>query len=90
MDTPSHQKIWVFCILISVYCSLLMIQNSEAHPSVASKGLRTNQNQSRLKSNNNQYIRDEYDKQYSPNYSYHEEDEPLSGRLFLFDFYLFL
>ena len=59
-----------------------MIKNSEAHPSVTAKNLETKQNQLRLQSNNDQYNEDEYDKQYSLHYSYHEEDEPQSGRFF--------
>ena len=80
MENLSQQKMSVFRILVFVWYSLLMIKNSEAHPSVTEKNLKTKQNQLRLQSNNDQYNEDEYDKHYSPDYSYHEEDEPQSGR----------
>jgi len=90
MENLSQQKMSVFCILVFVWYSLLMInKNSEAHPSVAAKNLKTKQNQLRLQSNNDQYNEDEYDKQYSPHYSYHEEDEPQSGRFFSLIIHLF-
>ena len=82
MENHSQKKVSVFCILVSLWYSLVMIDNSKAHPSVASKSLRTKQNQPRLQSNNDQYIEDEDNEQYSLDYSYHEEEEPLSGRLF--------
>ena len=85
MEFLSQQKMSVFWILVSLWYSFLMIQNLEAHPSVASKSLKRTRNQTRLQSNDDQYIRDVYDTQYSPDYSYHEKDEPQSGRLFLFD-----
>ena len=85
MEFLSQHKMSVFWILVSVLHSFLIIQNSEAHPSVASKSLKTKQNQPHLQSKNDQYIEDKYNKQYSPDYSYHEKDEPQSGRLFLFD-----
>ena len=85
MEFLSQQKMSVFWILVSVWYSFLMTQNSEAHPSVASKRLKRKQNQPSLQSKNDQYIEDKYNKQYSPDYPYHEKDEPQSGRLFLFD-----
>ena len=80
MEYLSQQKMAVFWIFVCLWYSLITINNSEAHPSVTSKSLKTKQNQPRLQSNGDQYIRDENDKHYSPNYSYHEEEEPLSGR----------
>ena len=83
MVNISQQKMSVFWVLVSLCHTLEMVKNSEAHPSVALKSLKTNHNQPRLQANNDQYIENEYNKQYSPDYYYHEEKEPLSGRFFL-------
>ena len=77
MEYLSKQNMAVFWIFVCLWDSLIMINNSEAHPSVTSKSLKTIQIQPRLQSNGDQYIRD---KHYSPYYSYYEEKEPLSGR----------